>query len=193
MKFSKKDFKTKYKPKSKEKEVDESLYGLEPGKKHYTHDEIYTDTQEIPGDDTSDFETDIPIDTDKKKVNTMNVGADMARGGNMGVRYGVNTNEEVTEEVSEGMDEAAKEKMKSMVQELLKQRTKENEFVSNDQYGDVDSNNQPDLSQLKDITLINKTNAFLNVLTNAKPEQIEIVINHLNTNINKNTNIKKNV
>jgi hypothetical protein len=180
MKFSKKDFKKKYKP-VKEDEVDESLMDLltPGGKQQGNNTEVYTDTQELPGDDSSDFETDIPLDTDKFKTNTKNTGADMARGGNMGVRYGVN-NENVEE-----LDEASRDKMKALVQELLKQRTKENDIVSSDQYADTDSNNKPDINQLTDINLINKTNEFLKVLANSDSKDAEVVLNHLKSNIKR--------
>ena len=196
MKFTKKQFKKNYNTKkvnskanskvnkdtsklkdNKAEEVDESLYGLKLGNTPISLSQIYTDTQALPGDTSSDFETDIPITTNKYATNAKNKGADMARGGNMGVRWGVN-NENVTE-----LDEASRDKMKDMVQELLKQKTKENDFVTSDQYNDTNANNQPDLREVKDINLINKTEEFLKVLANAEKEDVEIVLHHLKTNI----------
>ncbi len=196
MKFTKKQFKKNYNTKkanskanskvnkdtskvkdNREEEVDESLYGLKLGNTPISLSQIYTDTQALPGDTSSDFETDIPITTNKYATNAKNKGADMARGGNMGVRFGVN-NENVRE-----LDEASRDKMKAMVQELLKQKTKENDIVTSDQYNDTNSNNQPDLREVKDINLINKTEEFLKVLANAEKEDVEIVLHHLKTNI----------
>ena len=196
MKFTKKQFKKNYNTKkanskanskvnkdtskvkdNKAEEVDESLYGLKLGNTPISLSQIYTDTQALPGDTSSDFETDIPITTNKYATNAKNKGADMARGGNMGVRFGVN-NENVRE-----LDEASRDKMKAMVQELLKQKTKENDIVTSDQYNDTNSNNQPDLREVKDINLINKTEEFLKVLANAEKEDVEIVLHHLKTNI----------
>jgi hypothetical protein len=195
MKFTKRQFKEKYninKAKSKvnkdtsklkdnkAEEVDESLYGLKLGNTPISLLQIYTDTQVLPGDTSSDFETDIPITTNKYATNAKNKGADMARGGNMGVRWGVN-NENITE-----LDEASRDKMKGMVQELLNQKTKENDIVTSDQYNDTNGNNQPDLREVKDINLVNKTEEFLKVLANAKKEDVEIVLHHLKTNIKVN-------
>ena len=196
MKFTKKQFKKNYNTKkanskanskvnkdtskvkdNKAEEVDESLYGLKLGNTPISLSQIYTDTQALPGDTSSDFETDIPITTNKYATNAKNKGADMARGGNMGVRFGVN-NENVRE-----LDEASRDKMKAMVQELLKQKSKENDIVTSDQYNDTNSNNQPDLREVKDINLINKTEEFLKVLANAEKEDVEIVLHHLKTNI----------
>jgi len=192
MKFTKKDFKKKYnskkatskvnkansKPKDvSEEDVDESDYGLRPGNTPITHNQVYTDTQELPNDTSSYFTIDIPITTNKKATNVMNKGADMARGGNMGVRFGVN-NESI-----EAIDEESRNKMKAMVQELLKQRTKENDIVTSDQYNDTNSNNQPDLGEVNDINLILKTEEFLKVLSNAENDDAEIVLNHLKINI----------
>lgn len=188
MKFSKKDFKEKYKaakskvkPKAKEEEVDESLYGLEGGKPpYYSHDEIYTDTQEVPGDKSTDFETGVPIQTDRKTKNVMNKGADFARGGNMGNRWGpTRANESASD-----LDEASRAKMKELVQELLKQRTKENEFVSDQP---VETNDTPTLDQLTDINIINKTEELFKALSISKDtEAIRIVLGYLSANLKQN-------
>ena len=180
MKFSKKDFKKKYKP-VKEDEVDESLMDLltPGGKQQGNNTEVYTDTQKLPGDKSSDFETGVPQTPEDQAAVAYNTGADMARGGNMGVRYGVN-NENIEE-----LDETSRDKMKALVQELLKQRTKENDIVSSDQYTDTDSNNKADINQLTDINLINKTNEFLKVLANSDTKDAEIVLNHLKSNIKR--------
>ena len=178
MKFTKEDFKKKYKAtklkaktKVKEDDVDESDYGLKQSGHAYTHNEIQTDTQEIPGDTSSDFETDTPITTNKAAANFKNKGANMNRGGNMGVRHGVN-NEGVEE-----IDEASRVKMKKMVQELLKQRTREDGFTPTEQPNDI---HNTEIEKIPNIVLRTKTSELIKAMETSEKNEIQMVLSILN-------------
>ena len=109
MKFSKKSFQEKYKPKEVEELYDPNK-GEIGGDTVISTNQIGTDTPVIPGDDTSNRKKGIPTDSETFAKNTKNTSADIARSRfNMGTAYGY-----VSEE-DENIEESAKEKMKNII------------------------------------------------------------------------------
>tara|TARA_R100000805_G_C3546235_1_gene59624 strand:- start:40 stop:642 length:603 start_codon:yes stop_codon:yes gene_type:complete len=180
MKFSKKDFQKNYKT----KEVDE-LYDPKKGEiggdTVITKNQISTDTQVIPADDTTDRKKGISIDSEKFAANTKNTSADIARSiFNMGTPYGYALREDDENlEEEESVEESAKEKMKNMIKELLNSKNDSNDIVKNTNYSDVNRNKIPDVEELEDIHLSKLTSDFIKSFGDKSPEEIAIVINDL--------------
>ena len=173
MKFSKKSFQEKYKPKEVEELYDPNK-GEIGGDTVITTNQIGTDTPVIPGDDTSDRKKGIPTDSETFAKNTKNTSADIARSRfNMGTAYGY-----VSEE-DENIEESAKEKMKNIIKELLNSKNDAGEIVKNNNYSDVNRNKIPDIEELEDIHLNNLTSDFIKKLEDKTPDEISIVMNDL--------------
>lgn len=179
MKFSKKDFQKNYKT----KEVDE-LYDPKKGKiggdTIITQNQISTDTQVEPGDDTTDRKKGISIDSERFASNTKNTSADIARSRfNMGTPYGYVREDEENPEEEETVEESAKDKMKNIIKELLNSKNDSYEIVKNNNYSDVNRNKIPDIEELEDIQLSRLVSDFSKVFEDKTPDEVSIVINDL--------------
>ena len=173
MKFSKKSFQEKYKPKEVE-ELYDPKKGEIGGDTVITTNQIGTNTPVIPGDNTSNRKQGIPTDSETFAKNTKNTSADIARSRfNMGTAYGY-----VSEE-DENLEESAKEKMKNIIKELLNSKNDAGEIVKNNNYSDVNRNKIEDIEELEDIQLSNLVSDFTKTLEDKSPDEISIVINDL--------------
>ena len=186
MKFSKKSFQEKYKPR-KTKELEEVVIGG-GGDKVITHNQVSVKT---PG-------TNIP-----QEPKTMDQHIGQGRNpsaifgyGEMGIPYGgrqgnlyVDGGEEnyldvndttissEDEENSDEITESSKDKMKRMVKELMDSRNDTSELVSSG----------------NDVILKNKTNELIKILKTKSPEEAQDVINLITNELGKNENNKPNL
>ena len=194
MKFSKKSFQEKYKPKEVEELYDPNK-GEIGGDTVTTTNQIGVNIQPIPGDSTSNYVQGIPTDSETFAKNTKNTSADIARSRfNMGTAYGyVSEEDENSEkdkkkkkkkkfnkkEIDENLEESAKEKMKNIIKELLNSKNDAGEIVKNNNFSDVNRNKIPDVEELEDIHLSNLVSDFTKTLEDKSPDEISIVINDL--------------
>jgi hypothetical protein len=174
MKFSKKDFDKKYKP----KEVDE-LYdpnkGEIGGDTVITQSEVGTDTPVVPADKTTARKKGMSIDNQKFASQTRNTSADWGLSRfSMGVPYG-NYSPVSEQEIKE----LAKEKMKKMIKELLQTRNDVSDLVNNKQYSDINRNNIPDLEEIGDIHLSKLADDVNKSLIDKDEDVIAAVLNDL--------------
>ena len=79
----------------------------------------------------------------------------------------------------ETQEETARDKMRKIVKELLQNRTDSPDMVRNGNYSDVNRNNVPDLEELDDVVLSNKTSEIIEILNTKDPEEIAIVLNEI--------------
>lgn len=176
MKFTKKQFQKEYKG----KEVDE-LYKLgdeNPGRPNLpSNSQITTDTKKSKLDDFSDYEEDIPVDTDKVKSNTKNTYMDdnSSFTFNMGTPY-----------VKEGnIDETPKERMQRLVKELLQKRNNDNEFVNKISDLDINKNNVSDIDDLNNPDISVAANDLINAIKSSdlNNQELEMIFNHIKDKI----------
>lgn len=173
MKFTKKDFETKYKPEEVEELYDPNK-GEIGGDTVITQNQIGTDTPVIPGDNTSDRKKDVSKDTEKHASQTKNQFSDIAMSRfNMGTPYGY------VREDEKKLKEDAKEKMKKIVKELLQKRNNSNDLVSNTKFSDINRNEIPDLEEINDIQLNKVIEDMLNTLTGKNEDIIAAALNEL--------------
>lgn len=179
MKFSKKDFKEKYKP--EEKPVDElfSPDGDFGGDKPViAHTQVTTDTQKS-FDDESDFEEGIPQTSDDFATKTKNKGNWFGQT-NMGMPYGSGSNYRLRE------GEVTKDKIKELVKELISKRDESSGLVNKVNYSDVNRNNVPDMDDLDNPLIASKTTQFVKSINSIglNGDQIGIILNHVISNLN---------
>lgn len=198
MKFTKENFQKKYKP-SKGKELEEVVIGG-GGDKVITHNEISTDTQVSTGVDKSGRKKGMSKTMDKHISQVRNPTARFGLGGEMGVPYGgrpgnqyvdggeameldVNNTtinnffEEDIEENSDEITESSKDKMRIMVKELMNSRNDTSELVS----------------KSNDVLLNNKTTELIKILKTKSPEEVQIILNLIASEVGENNNNKPNL
>jgi len=172
MKFSKKEFEEEYQPKGDS--VDElfSSDGDFGGDKPViAHTEITTDTQKS-FDDESDYKEDIPQtpeDYSSRTKNMYNMYNDY--GNNMGTYYNVYEN---------------KNKIKNKILEFRTLKL-ENDISDFKEY-DLNDNNIPDINELNNNIIVNKTNDFIKSINNYDiiGEELGIILNYALSNLNLN-------
>jgi len=186
MKFSKKSFQEKYKPR-KPKELEEDVIGG-GGDKVNTHSQVSVKT---PG-------TNVPQEpkTMDQHIGQVRNPSAIFGYGEMGIPYGgrqgnlyVDGGEEnyldvndttinpEDEEDSDEITESSKDIMRRMVKELMDSRNDTSELVSKG----------------NDVILKNKTNELIKILKNESPEVVQDVINQIKIELDKKENNKPNL
>ena len=172
MKFSKKKFKQDYLDNDKELdelyEPNDDFGGDKPELE--VNSQVYTDTPK-GFTDKSEYEEDIPTDTDKFKSNTKNTFKKLngPYGSNMGSFYAGGGG------VSESED-----KMRDIIKELLKKRNDDRGIVDNGTTNDFNQNNVLDIDELDKPNIISTLNNFLGTINNdLSSDELGAIINHI--------------
>jgi flagellar biosynthesis/type III secretory pathway chaperone len=180
MKYTKKEFKENYKPKDLDELYDASGGEIDGDTPIITTTQVTSFTPKIPGDDSTNRELskDGPITLNKYIAQTRNTRADPWNGFGMGIPYGAGGVYE-----SEGIVEMAKQRVKNMLEDLVN-KNQNNGMVTTDKYSDFNQNKIPDIQEIEDETVIDKTTSFLESIKSLNDsEKLAIVMNYILTNV----------
>jgi hypothetical protein len=162
MKLSKKEFEEEFIKNNKELEElyepNDDFGGDKP--KANGHIEITTSTTKS-FDDKSDYEEDLPIDSDKYGANTKNRYKDI------NIPFGANMGNPYVKEMVE-LDEAGRERMLKMIRELLQNKSNDRDIVDRSDNSDINDNNIPDIDEINEETVITSLNSFADALIDKK-------------------------
>lgn len=179
--YNKKDFEESYNPEELEELYDASGGEIGGDTPMISTSQITTFTPKIPGDDSSDRELskDGPITMNKHVAQTRNKLATYMYGFAMGNPYiggrGVYESEDIVE--------MAKQRVRKMMEDLVNKNQK-NGMVTTDNYSDVNQNKIPDIKEIDDETVIDKTTSFLESIKSLNDnEKLAIVMNYILTNV----------
>jgi len=180
MKYTKKEFKENYKPKDLDELYDASGGEIDGDTPIITTTQVTSFTPKIPGDDSTNRELskDGPITLNKYIAQTRNTSAEPYHGFPGGMPYGVGGVYE-----SEGIVEMAKQRVKNMLEDLVN-KNQNNGMVTTDKYSDFNQNKIPDIQEIEDETVIDKTTSFLESIKSLNDsEKLAIVMNYILTNV----------
>ena len=177
--YTKKDFKENYKPEDLDELYDASGGEIGGDTPMMTTSQVTSFTAKIPGDDSSNRELskDGPITLNKHIAQTRNKAATYIYGGAMGNPYigGLGVYAESVE--------YAKKRVKNMLEDLVNKNEK-NGMVTTDNYSDFNQNKIPDIQEIDDETVIDKTTSFLESIKSLHDsEKLAIVMNYILTNV----------
>jgi len=179
--YTKKYFEEKYDPEGLEELYDASGGGIGGDTPMITTSQVTTFTPKIPGDYSSgrEFSKDGPITLNKYIAHVRNKLATLMYGFEMGNPYiggrGVHESEDIVER--------AKKRVKNMLEDLVNPNEK-NGMVTTSTYSDFNQNKIPDIQEIDDETVIDKTTKFLESIKSLNDsEKLAIVMNYILKNV----------
>jgi len=178
--YTKKDFKENYKPEDLDELYDASGGEIGGDTPMMTTSQVTSFTPKIPGDDSSnrEFSKDGPPTLNKYIAQTRNTSAEPYHGFPGGMPYGVGGVYE-----SEDIVERAKKRVKNMLEDLVNPNEK-NGMVTTTTYSDFNQNKIPDIQEIDDETVIDKTTKFLESIKSLNDsEKLAIVMNYILKNV----------
>ena len=180
MKYTKKQFEENYNPEDLEELYDASGGEIDGDTPMMTTSQVTSFTPKIPGDDSSNRELskDGPPTLNKYIAQTRNTSAEPYHGFPGGMPYGVGGVYE-----SEDIVEMAKQRVRKMMEDLVN-KNQNNGMVTTDKYSDFNQNKIPDIQEIDDETVIDKTTSFLESIKSLNDsEKLAIVMNYILTNV----------
>lgn len=179
MKYTKKQFEENFNPEELDELYDASSGEIGGDTPMITTSQVTSFTPKIPGDDSSnrEFSKDGPPTLNKYIAQTRNTNAPYY-GFPGGMPYGVGGVYE-----SEDIVEMAKQRVRKMMEDLVNKNEK-NGMVTTDKYSDFNQNKIPDIQEIDDETVIDKTTSFLESIKSLNDsEKLAIVMNYILTNV----------
>ena len=180
MKYTKKQFEENFNPEELDEIYDASGGEIDGDTPMMTTSQVTSFTPKIPGDDSSNRELskDGPPTLNKYIAQTRNTSAEPYHGFPGGMPYGVGGVYE-----SEDIVEIAKQRVRKMMEDLVN-KNQNNGMVTTDKYSDFNQNKIPDIQEIDDETVIDKTTSFLESIKSLNDsEKLAIVMNYILTNV----------
>jgi len=180
MKYTKKQFEENFNPEELDELYDASGGEIDGDTPMMTTSQVTSFTPKIPGDDSSNRELskDGPPTLNKYIAQTRNTSAEPYHGFPGGMPYGVGGVYE-----SEDIVEMAKQRVRKMMEDLVN-KNQNNGMVTTDKYSDFNQNKIPDIQEIDDETVIDKTTSFLESIKSLNDsEKLAIVMNYILTNV----------
>jgi flagellar biosynthesis/type III secretory pathway chaperone len=180
MKYTKKQFEENFNPEELDELYDASGGEIDGDTPMITTSQVTSFTPKIPGDDSSNRELskDGPPTLNKYIAQTRNTSAEPYHGFPGGMPYGVGGVYE-----SEDIVEIAKQRVRKMMEDLVN-KNQNNGMVTTDKYSDFNQNKIPDIQEIDDETVIDKTTKFLESIKSLNDsEKLAIVMNYILTNV----------
>lgn len=180
MKYTKKQFEENFNPEELDELYDASGGEIDGDTPMITTSQVTSFTPKIPGDDSSNRELSKngPPTLNKYIAQTRNTSAEPYHGFPGGMPYGVGGVYE-----SEDIVEIAKQRVRKMMEDLVN-KNQNNGMVTTDKYSDFNQNKIPDIQEIDDETVIDKTTKFLESIKSLNDsEKLAIVMNYILTNV----------
>ena len=180
MKYTKKQFEENFNPEELDELYDASGGEIDGDTPMITTSQVTSFTPRIPGDDSSNRELSKngPPTLNKYIAQTRNTSAEPYHGFPGGMPYGVGGVYE-----SEDIVEIAKQRVRKMMEDLVN-KNQNNGMVTTDKYSDFNQNKIPDIQEIDDETVIDKTTSFLESIKSLNDsEKLAIVMNYILTNV----------
>jgi flagellar biosynthesis/type III secretory pathway chaperone len=180
MKYTKKQFEENFNPEELDELYDASGGEIDGDTPMITTSQVTSFTPKIPGDDSSNRELSKngPPTLNKYIAQTRNTSAEPYHGFPGGMPYGVGGVYE-----SEDIVEIAKQRVRKMMEDLVN-KNQNNGMVTTDKYSDFNQNKIPDIQEIDDETVIDKTTSFLESIKSLNDsEKLAIVMNYILTNV----------